>query len=105
MDGRKGLIVRALARRSKCIVACAIMVNLWPWLCTIAAADQHARVLMVSAYSEALPAVERARNAIRNRLGDKSPNTEVFYEALDLAQFPGKAHQDRAARFLADKYA
>jgi PAS domain S-box-containing protein len=60
---------------------------------------------VVNAYSEAVPSVVHAKNAIRNRLQEKSRNIEVFHDALDLVRIPGRAHQDRMARFLADKYA
>jgi hypothetical protein len=59
---------------------------------------------MIGAYSEMLPSTVAASTAIRKRLKETSPGIEVFFNSLDLGRFPGKAHEDRMARFLAEKY-
>ena len=72
---------------------------------TAAAREQPKRVLMIGAYSEMLPSTVEASTAIRKRLKETSPGVEVFFNSLDLGRFPGKAHEERMARFLAEKYA
>ena len=59
---------------------------------------------MIGAYSEMLPSTVEASTAIRKRLKETSPGIEVFFNSLDLGRFPGKAHEERMARFLAEKY-
>jgi hypothetical protein len=48
----------------------------------------------------------RATTAIRNRLVE-SPlkKAEIYYDTLDLSRFPGRAHEERMARLLWEKYA
>lgn len=53
-----------------------------------------------------MPAAVRATTAIRNRLAESSlKNAEIYYDTLDLSRFPARAHQDRMARLLSEKYA
>jgi PAS domain S-box-containing protein len=87
------------------IFICALLFAAWP-SCSIAATrEQPKRVLMIGAYSEMLPSTVEASTAIRRRLKETSPGIEVFFNSLDLGRFPGKAHEERMARFLAEKYA
>jgi hypothetical protein len=67
------------------------------------AREELKRVLMIGAYSEMLPSTVEASTAVQKRLKETSPRTGVFFNSLDLGRFPGKAHQDRMARFLAEK--
>ena len=63
-------------------------------------------MLMVGANTEVLPATARASNAIRKRLGETAfKDADIYFDTLDLGRFPGKTHQDRKARFLAERYA
>ena len=85
--------------------ACLLLLCLFPWSHRATAVEPPKRILMISAYSDALPATVRASVAIKKRFDEVSPDhIEIFYDALDLGRFPGKAHEDRMARFLAEKY-
>jgi hypothetical protein len=86
------------------IFICALLFAAWA-SCSIAATrEQPKRVLMMGAYSEMLPSTVEASTAIRKRLKETSPEVEVFFNSLDLGRFPGKAHEELMARFLAEKY-
>jgi PAS domain S-box-containing protein len=53
-----------------------------------------------------MPAAVRATTAIRNRLAESSlKDAEIYYDTLDLSRFPTRAHQERMARLLSEKYA
>jgi PAS domain S-box-containing protein len=83
---------------------CVLLLATWA-SCSIAATrEQPKRVLMIGAYSEMLPSTVAASTAIRKRLKETSPEVEVFFNSLDLGRFPGKAHEELMARFLAEKY-
>ena len=83
---------------------CLIVVSL-PFSLPASAADP-ARILIINAWDDTMPAAVRATTAIRNRLAESSlQNAEIYYDTLDLSRFPGTAHQERMARLLSEKYA
>ena len=83
---------------------CALPLAVWPGPQSASAQEQPKRVLMIGAYSEMLPATVEASKAIRERLKETSPGVDIFFSSLDLGRFPGKVHEERTARNLAEKY-
>jgi len=82
---------------------CLIMASL-PF-CLPATAASPARILIINAWDDTMPAAVLATTAIRNRLADSSlKNAEIYYDTLDLSRFPARAHQERLARLLSEKY-
>lgn len=75
-------------------------------LCLPATAANSARILIINAWDDTMPAAVRATTAIRTRLAASSlKNAEIYYDALDLNRFPGQPHEERMARLLTEKYA
>ena len=67
--------------------------------------DRSPRVLILYPYDEKLPATAIAGETARNRLLEATAGKiDLFSEFLDLSRFPEKAHIDRMARYLAEKY-
>jgi PAS domain S-box-containing protein len=74
--------------------------------CLPATAADPARILIINAWDDTMPAAVRATKAIRNRLAESSlKNAEIYYDTLDLNRFPGRAHEERMTRLLSEKYA
>jgi C4-dicarboxylate-specific signal transduction histidine kinase len=69
------------------------------------AAESPRRIFLISGLNQSQPTLE-AMEAFKQRLQERSTEeVEVILESLDLALFPGKAHEDRMVRFLGEKYA
>src|SRR5262245_30378882 len=82
------------------------LLNLFLPFCLPATAADPARILIVNAWDDTMPAAVRATTAIRNRLAESSlKNAEIYYDTLDLSRFPGRAHEERMTRLLSEKYA
>jgi hypothetical protein len=63
------------------------------------------RVLILYPYDERIAATTEAGEAVRNRLREGTEGKiDIFSEFLDLIRFPEKAHVEKMARFLTDKY-
>jgi signal transduction histidine kinase len=86
---------------------------LWLLLLAFSAVESYAaetvgkvpRVLILYPFDERLPAQVTTGDAVRKRLLDATAGKiELYSEFLDLARFPEKAHVDRMARYLAEKY-
>ena len=74
--------------------------------CLPAIAASPARILIINAWDDTMPAAVRATTAIRNRLAESSlKNAEIYYDTLDLSRFPARDHQERMAHLLSEKYA
>jgi signal transduction histidine kinase len=74
--------------------------------CRDATAAAPGRILIVNAWDDTQPAAVRATTAIRQELAASSlKNAEIYYDMLDLNRFPGRAHEERMARLLSEKYA
>ena len=74
--------------------------------CLPATTASPAGILIINAWDDTMPAAVRATTAIRNRLAESSlKNMEIYYDTLDLSRFPGRAHEERMARLLPEKYA
>jgi len=68
--------------------------------------ERIARVLLLYPYNNTFPAGIAAGEAVRRRLSEKLPGQlDIFADSLDLARFPEEAHEERTARYLAEKYA
>jgi hypothetical protein len=68
--------------------------------------DQRRRIYFLESLSPTQPAAIRTIEGFKKRLSEKTTeNFEIFIDYLDLGRFPGQAHIDRSARFLAGKYA
>jgi hypothetical protein len=82
------------------------LLNLFSPFCLPAAAASHARILIINAWDDTMPAAVQATAAIRNRLAESAlKNAEIYYDTLDLSRFPDRAHEERMARLLSEKYA
>ncbi len=63
------------------------------------------RVLILYPYDERIAATTEAGEAVRNRLREGTAGkVDIFSEFLDLTRFPEKAHVEKMAHFLTDKY-
>jgi PAS domain S-box-containing protein len=84
----------------------ASLLNLFLPICLPATAADPARILIINAWDDTMPAAVLATTAIRNRLAE-SPlkKAEIYYDTLDLSRFPGRAHEERMTRLLSEKYA
>jgi PAS domain S-box-containing protein len=83
----------------------ASLLTLFLPFCLPATAADPARILIINAWDETMPAAVRATTAIRNRLAESSlKNAEIYYDTLDLSRFPARVHQERMARLLSEKY-
>lgn len=93
---------RYIARR--CLWCLLIVVS--QIICLPVTAASPARILIINAWDDTMPAAGRATTAIRNRLSE-SPlkNAEIYYDNLDLSRFPENDHQEHMARWLSEKYA
>lgn len=79
----------------------AFLLNLLLPFCLPATAADSARILIINAWDDTMPAAVRATTAIRNRLAESSlKNAEIYYDTLDLSRFPGGTHEERMARLL-----
>lgn len=73
--------------------------------CLPATASSPARILIINAWDDTMPAAVRATTAIRQAFSKSSlKNAEIYYDTLDLSRFPDKAHEERMARLLSEKY-
>ncbi len=68
-------------------------------------ADELRRVLLVSPYDSALPALVRVEAGIREELESDLPSVEIYTEYLDIERFPKPQYAAQLAAFLRDKYA
>jgi signal transduction histidine kinase len=67
--------------------------------------NRSPRVLILYPYDEKLPATAIAGERARTRLLEATAGKiDLFSEFLDLSRFSEKAHIDRMARYLAEKY-
>jgi hypothetical protein len=102
--GRPGLLFKITRYVWRLIVVS--LLNLCLPFCLPAAAADPARILIINAGDDTMPAAVRATTAIRYRLAESSlKNAEIYYDTLDLSRFPGRAHEERMARLLSEKYA
>jgi C4-dicarboxylate-specific signal transduction histidine kinase len=80
-------------------------------LCCLAASSasadgQKRRIYFLESLRSTQVAAIRTIDAFEKRLAEKtSERFEIFIDYLDLGRFPGEAHAERSARFLAGKYA
>jgi ABC-type uncharacterized transport system substrate-binding protein len=75
-----------------------------PW--SAAGNDQRRRIYFLESLSPTQPAALRTIDGFTKRLNEKTTESfEIFIDYLELGRFPGQAHADRSARFLAGKYA
>src|SRR5262249_25134034 len=64
------------------------------------------RIYFLESLRPTQPAAMRTIEAFEKRLAEKTAERfEIFIDYLDLGRFPGDAHGERSARFLAGKYA
>jgi signal transduction histidine kinase len=70
------------------------------------AKEQPRRILMLYPFSDTFPSSVSVGNAARRHFSKRLPgHVDIFSYYLDLARFPGAEHEERTARFLAQKYA
>jgi C4-dicarboxylate-specific signal transduction histidine kinase len=102
---------RILARGWRSVAAALATLCLFLTLFCIdaqsAAADgPRRRIYFLESLRPTQPAAIRTIEAFERRLAEKTSEPfEIFIDYLDLGRFPGEAHLERSARFLAGKYA
>jgi hypothetical protein len=68
--------------------------------------DQRRRIYFLESLTPTQFAAMRTIEAFKKRLSEKTTESfEIFVDYMDLERFPGQAHIDRTAQFLAGKYA
>jgi C4-dicarboxylate-specific signal transduction histidine kinase len=84
--------------------ALAILLCLVAW--SAQADGERRRIYFLESLRPTQPAATRTIGAFEKRLAEKTTERfEIFIDYLDLGRFPGEAHAERSARFLAEKYA
>jgi C4-dicarboxylate-specific signal transduction histidine kinase len=74
--------------------------------CPAASNEHRRRIYFLESLSPTQPAAIRTIDAFNKRLSEKTTETfDIFIDYMELGRFPGQAHLDRTARFLAGKYA
>ena len=69
-------------------------------------ADQARRIFLIEGLAPWQPGGTASHDAFRQRLKEKSSvDHEIYLDYLELGRFPGKEHEERMARFLAEKLA
>ena len=97
--------VRPDAVPARALVLVCVLIA-WSACPSVAADGRPQRILLLEGQSATQPGGVRTFEAFRQRLKEKSSqNYEIDFDHLDLARFPGAAHAERAARFLAEKQA
>lgn len=71
---------------------------------TDAQAGEIKRILLVEPYHNRFPATVVVSNALRERVLQFAPRTEIYEDFLDLVRFPSEDHLKLSAAFLANKY-
>jgi C4-dicarboxylate-specific signal transduction histidine kinase len=97
---------RELSRAySRCVLVASLL-SFPSTFCSPATASDPARIIIINAWADSMPAAARATAAIRQGF-DASPlkNAEIYYDTLDLGRFPDRIHEERMARLLSEKYA
>ena len=68
--------------------------------------QQQRRIYLIEGLAPWQPGGAPTYEAFRQRLKEKSSvNHEIYLDYLELGRFPGKEHEERMARFLAEKFA
>src|SRR5215467_3340485 len=68
--------------------------------------EQRRRIYFLESLSPTQPAAIRSIEGFKKRLSEKTTESfEIFIDYMELGRFPGQAHLDRTAQFLAGKYA
>src|SRR4051794_35147384 len=71
-----------------------------------AATEQRPRILLVEGQSATNPGGALTFGSFKRRLKERwSKDYDIYFDQLDLAQFPGTEYRERVARFLSEKYA
>ncbi len=71
-----------------------------------ASAEPARRIFLIEGLAPWQPGGAASHEAFRQRLREKSSvNHEIYLDYLELGRFPGQAHEERMARFLAEKFA
>src|SRR5215471_5952838 len=98
----KGWRSASITRGTACLVLILLCVATWP-----ATADgPRRRIYFLESLRPTQPAAMQTIKAFEERLVQKTTEQfEIFIDYMDLGRFPGEAHFERTARFLAGKYA
>ena len=68
-------------------------------------AERQRRIYLIEGLAPWQPGGTTTYDAFRQRLKEKSPvEHEIYLDYLELGRFPGKEHEERMARFLAEKF-
>jgi C4-dicarboxylate-specific signal transduction histidine kinase len=87
-------------------VYCGFSIALCLLSTSAAAQEQPRRIYFLESLRPTQVAAIRTIEAFQKRLAEKtSERFEIFIDYLELGRFPGEAHAERSARFLAGKYA
>jgi C4-dicarboxylate-specific signal transduction histidine kinase len=87
--------------------ACCVFLIILCFAASSAAAEgQRRRIYFLESLRPTQLAAMHTIEAFEKRLAEKTTERfEIFIDYLDLGRFPGAAHSERTARFLAGKYA
>jgi len=86
------------------LVAVTLLFSIGPW--PAAAAEKLRRIYFIESLTPMQAGGVAALEAFRQRLGEKSAEQfEILNDFLELGRFPGEAHEQRTAQYLAEKYA
>src|SRR5215467_5608877 len=87
-------------------VCCLLAILLCIGADLASAESAQRRIYFLESLRPTQPAAIRTIEAFEKRLAEKTTERfEIFVDYLELGRFPGEAHAERSARFLAGKYA
>src|SRR5215471_19785493 len=73
---------------------------------SVASSVEQRRIYFLESLSPTQPAAIRTIDGFKKRLSEKTTESfQIFIDYMELGRFPGQAHLDRTAQFLAGKYA
>ena len=71
-----------------------------------AGVEQTRRIYLIEGLAAWQPSGVEVHEGFKQRLKERSfANYEIYLDNLELGRFPGKAHEERVARFLSEKFA
>src|SRR5262245_20612248 len=87
-----------------CVLVAALVALLGPL--PVCAGEAPRRIYFLESLTPTQPAAVSTMEAFRTCWTEKSPEDfETYIDFLELGRFPGQAHEESTARFLAGKYA
>ena len=95
-----------MAWKSRLVVLFALIILFCAGSRSAVSNEQPQRIYFLESLTPTLPAAVLTLEAFGGRLREQSSGPfEIFIDYLELGRFPGQAHEERTARYLAQKYA